>query len=404
MRALFVVGNGGHHAAIASPVVRELVAGGETVDVLSVAELRGLPTPAPAFPSSRTFALVPAGLRRRLAPATALGQQSGTRRARALRRLARDAAWAVGLRARVEWILLVTRPDVLVVMNDAAFPYDGVCAVARRHRVPVVLLQEGVRFPLPTEERSHTPYGGSSLAAICAWGERSAAHFRKLAAAQRVRVTGNPRYDSVDVEATRAEGRALRERLGLSGRLVGFLSNPIDDQGFCTTDEKMRLFERFVTSAAPTLGEQGATVVVKLHPREDAVAFREAAARCAAQHANAKVVVAADAPVLPLLSMLDAGVVLTSTVGLEAMLFDVPIGALELPRAGYVFDYVESGAGMPLHADERAAREVTSLLNGFGAESAEARARYVEEHLAHRGKAALRMAEVVREVARETVS
>ncbi len=395
MRALFIIGNADHHAAIAAPAARELLALGDTVDVFSVAELRALPSPAACFPGARTFALVPGGLRKRLPK----GAQSGTRRGRVLRRLAHDLAWKLGLRARVEWVLLRSRPDVVVTMNDATFPYDGICEAARRRGIPVVLLQEGVRFPLPTEQRTHSPYGGSELAALCVWGERSAAHFRKHAPAARVRVTGNPRYDGIDLERARAEGHALRERLGLSGRLLGFLSNPIDDQGFCTTDEKMRLFERFISTAAPAIAGAGATVVVKLHPRETVSAFRVVADRVSAVAGAPKVVVAADAPVLPLLSVLDAGVVLTSTIGLEAMLFGVPVGSLEIPGAGHVFDYVESGAGLPLHADERAAHEVAELLNCFAATSARRRAAYVEEHLAHRGEAARQVAEAVREVA-----
>ena len=394
MRVLFVIGTGtaGHHAAIAAPVARELIAGGAQVDVLSVAELRGLPSPAASFPNARTFALVPAGLRRRSRPAA---NETGSRRRRIVGKLAREAAWKLGLRARVEWLFLRLRPDVVVVLNDMAFPYDGICAVARRRGTPVVLLQEGVRFPLPAEEKANALYGSSDLTAICVWGERSAAHFRTVATAARVHVTGNPRYDSLDVERTRAEGQTLKARLGLQGKLVGFLSNPIDDQGFCSVDEKMKLFEGFLASVAPDMEQRGGTVVVKLHPREDAAAFRAAAAGC-----RAKVLVAVDEPVLPLLSILDAGVVLTSTVGLEALLFDVPIGALEIPRAGHVFDYVESGAALPMHGDARAAGEVEELLNGFGDKSRALRAAYVEGHLAHRGHAAHHMAEAIRAVAR----
>lgn len=395
MRTLMVVGNAGHHAAIAAPVSRELVAAGGRVDVLSVAELRGLASPATAFPEARTFALVPAGLRKRIR----VGSSPATRNARALRRWVRDVVWKVGLRARVEWVMRRSQPDVVAVMNDAAFPYDGVCTVARRHGVPVVLLQEGVRFPLPAEERTRTPYGGSDLAAICTWGERSAVHFRKVALAERVRITGNPRYDRIDVAGVRAEGAAWRARLGLQGRLVGFLSNPIDDQGFCTNEEKLALFERFAACAASTLVKHDVTVVVKLHPREDAEAFRAVVARLGAKPGCPRIVVAADAPVLPLLSALDAGVVLTSTVGLEAMLFDVPVGALEIPRAGHVFDYVESGAAIPLHADERAAHEVAALLNESAEGQATARAHYLRDHLAHRGEAGARMAAVLREAA-----
>ena len=57
---------------------------------------------------------------------------------------------------------------------------------------------------------------------------------------------------------------------------------------------------------------------------------------------------------------------------------------------------------MHVHADARARDEVSTLLNGFGVETAERRARYVDEHLANRGQAARRVAEVLREVARRS--
>jgi hypothetical protein len=441
-RVWVVVGNAGHHSGILAPVAKQLHARGAEVRVMSCAELRGLPSPAREFAPLPTHALVPAGLRRTVeeargrlrgwahgrppAPAPALpsdaaGSSSGARWAR---RAASMALWP-----RVLASFAAFRPDLVVVPNDAAFPYDLVCDAAHRAGARVLLAQEGVRFPLPTEQRTRRAYG-SAADVVCAWGEASAAHFAPIARGAVV-VTGNPRYDALDLDAARRDGAAVAARLGLltgapppqgetapmpraadgiassAARATdrrprfGFLSNPIDDQGFVTTADKMALFDRFLTHATAPLLARGARVVVKLHPKEDQPAFRRVADKLNAAAAE-RFIVIADEPVLPVLSLLDAAVVLTSTVGLEAMLFDVAVGALEIPGYGFPFDYVSSGACPGIAADERSveAGVATLFTERDDPAAAARRARYAAAHLAHRGEAATRMADVAMETVR----
>jgi hypothetical protein len=257
--------------------------------------------------------------------------------------------------------------------------------------MPFVLLQEGIRFPLPNEQQRGAEYGRGGAQAVCAWGEASAEHFRAIGVpASTIRVTGNPRFDGVDPEAWRERGRALADRLGLSRAPLVYLSNTVDDQGFCTTAEKMELFAEFLAVAAPMAAREGRAIVVKLHARESVDAFRKATAGTIGVH------VLGDEPLYAVLAMAHAAVVLASTVGLEALAFGVPLGVLELPRHGHVFEYVHRGAAIGLRRSALAG-DLGNLLAAASSERARA-GDFLDRHMAHRGHAATRIAECLFEL------
>jgi hypothetical protein len=375
----FVFSNPRHHVDMMVPVARELSRRGTPYRFVSLAELRGFATPdlkgqlvaprvARAMPRIRRDPSVGAGL----------GTSGGT--GASVRRLAKLAVWHAALGPRMRWLLRGS--DVVVVPNDAAFPYGE---LVHELRVPFVLLQEGIRFPLPNEQAAGRPYGGGGAAAVCAWGEASAEHFRTVGA--QVAITGNPRFDGVDPATWRDKGAELAKQLGVERPLL-YLSNTIDDQGFCTTEQKMQLFESFVRAAAPIAG---GPIVVKLHAREDADAFRAVAART-----GATVHVLKDEPLFAVLAMGRAAVVLASTVGLEALAFGLPLAVLEIPNHGHVFEYVERGVAIPLRGDDIAGGVRDVLARPLDAAKTSA---FLERHMAHRGHAAEQIADRITEIA-----
>ena len=202
------------------------------------------------------------------------------------------------------------------------------------------------------------------------------------------RSTGNPRFDEVDVEGLRATAAETRARYGMAERTLLYLSNPVDDQGFMTVDAKMRLFDDFLARVAPVLADADAHIAVKLHAREDAAVFKSA---CARSPAPSRVKVIEDAPLHPLLAAARAAVVLSSTVGLEALLFGLPLGVIALPGYGPVHDYVRSGAAARIDIDEHLPRRVRTLLTHEHEGDSDVRRAYVDRHLAHRGDAARRI-------------
>ncbi len=378
----FVFSNPRHHLDMMVPVARELRARGTACQFVSLTGLRGFPTPdlAARLPGVALHSALPR-IRRSPSAGAGLGTNGG-RGARA-RQLATRMLWRLALQPSLRWWLRGSA--VVAVPNDAAFPYGELAASLRTHTTPFALLQEGIRFPLPTETTAGHAYGSSGASAICVWGEASAAHFRAVGApARSIHVTGNPRFDEVEPRAWAADGRALAARLGLTRAPLVYLSNTIDDQGFCTTAEKLALFTRFLRKARPVAAAADRAIVVKLHARESVDAFRAAARDLPGVH-----VLGAE-PLFAVLAMGHAAVVLASTVGLEALAFGLPLGVLEIPGHGHVFDYVSSGAARPLRLSTLAA-DVGQLL-AAGAADTRAAGAYLEHHMAHRGEAAARIA------------
>lgn len=382
-RVDFVLSNPRHHAAMLLPVAERLAARpGWSCRVLSLCELRGLSSPSPPaggdVPVER---LVPLRLRPPSAlPAGASGVAGGVSRRRVW---ARAALWYTLLAPALAGRLR-RPPGAVVLPNDAAFPYDRLAARLRRAGVPFVLVQEGVRFPLPAAEGD--AYGCGGAAAVAAWGEASAEFFRRQGVPpERVHSTGTPRFDGVAGE---------RPGPAPGGPLL-LVTNPIDDQGFCSTADKLALVGRFAAAVAPLLAaEPELRLVVKLHARESAARYAGPLAPAAA---TGRLEVVTDAPLHPLLAGARAAVVLASTVGLEALLFGLPLGVLEVPGHGFVFDYVASGAARGLAWERPMTPQVAALLRERG--RGPAAERYVEQALAGGDDATGRVADLVARVA-----
>lgn len=375
-RVDFVFTNPGHHHAMMKPVAAELAARGHETRLVSLAELRGFRSPASnGVPVVRAF---PLALRKNPNVGDSLGAPTTGRR-----RLVQTAAWLGLVGPRLH--LALRRSDAVVIPNDAVFPYAPLVERMAAKRLPWVLMQEGIRFPLPNEKDVST-YGAGGANAVCCWGAAAAEHFSEIGAApSTLRVTGNPRYDAIDPAAYRAKGDALLARLKLTEKPLLFLSNPIDDQGFCSTDDKLALFAAFVRAA----GDAKLPVVAKLHPREDVAAFRKAA-----PGAN---VLDAGEDLFAVLAAGRAAVVLASTVGLEALLFGLPLGVLAIPGHGHAFEYVSRGAAMPLAVGDTLARDLAALASSTPSPQAGA---LLDRHLAHRGRAAAEIASAIEGVLR----
>lgn len=403
MKLGFLLTNPKHHAEMMVPVAAELRRRGHETQMVSLAELRGFSTPKGPVGGAvgngeggarggEMIAAIPWQLRK----SPQVGAEFGADGAGAkggLRKAAQRAVLAP-LLPRLGWLLRGV--DAVMVPNDAAYPYRDLVDALRLWKKPVALLQEGIRFPLPSEGGGGggAVYGGSGLSAVCAWGEGSAEHFRKVARGKKtiVEVTGNPRFDSVDVAAWRGKGEALMRELHFGDGPFLYMSNPVDDQRFCSTAEKMQLFERFVERAAEELVRRAAPLVVKLHPREDAAAFR----RVAEKFPIAVHVAEKDA-LFAWLAVARGAVVLASTVGLEALRFGVPLGVLPLPGHGHVFEYASRGAAVALQMDALEAG-VAEIFDGANAR-AEAAQELIERHLGAPANAAGRVADVLERIA-----
>jgi hypothetical protein len=132
---------------------------------------------------------------------------------------------------------------------------------------------------------------------------------------------------------------------------------------------------------------------VKNHLHEDPNDYARVAA---ASPLAGRVTVAASAPIFAAIAAARAAVVLTSTVGLEALMFGLPLGALEIPGHEFAFEYVQRGAAVPIRIADVAA-DVESLLAPDDARAAAGRA-FVQRHLHDRGRARTNVADVIERV------
>jgi len=386
----FVFTNPRHHLDMMVPVAAKLRDKGEAVQFLSLAELRGLRTPElrDRLPGVNVVRLLPPWIRKNSSTGAGLGTSGGA--GAIARQTAQLVTWHAVLGPLLRYRL--RSADVVVVPNDAAFPYNTLTSLLRDRRIPFVLLQEGIRFPLPTEHRQGLPYGGNGADVVCSWGEASAEHFRKVAPPSTVAVTGSPRWDDVSPAAWSDQGSALMAKLGLTKKPLLYLSNTVDDQGFCSTTQKMELFANFVARAAPVLG--GRAIVVKLHLRENVDAFRHVAA----DQTVAQVHVLGTEGLFETLAMGQAAVVLASTVGLEALAFGLPLGVLALPGHGHVFEYVSRGAATALTLENLT--ETIPQMLAAPHEPDQTTRDFLDRHLANRGRAASLIADRIIDVRR----
>jgi hypothetical protein len=379
----FVFSNPGHHLEMMAPVVEELTRRRIRCTMVSLAELRGFVTPK----GSGARRAIPLNVRRRRSgPADRSAEPSAWRGT-----LAQKLVWNLGLGPRLRWMLRGAR--VIVVPNDAVYPYFELVDQLHRARARTVLMQEGIRFQ-PPASYTGPRYGSAVSAAVCAWGEGSKDFFvAGNVPERRIVVTGAPRLDSLDPASWREQGQALLRKLDLRDRPIAFMSNPIEIQGYGTKEEKLDLFARFLAGAASELEPRGIPIIVKNHLHEDPNDYARVAA---ASPIPRLVTVVGPGPTFAALAAARAAIVLTSTVGLEALTFGLPLGVLEIPGHDFAFEYVQRGAGIPIRIADAAAG-IRQLLDRDDARAAAGNA-FVERHLHDRGRARHNVADVIERV------
>jgi len=330
--------NPGHHVETLAPVVEYLAQRGVGSRVHSFCELRGFRSPDSSFKTTHTE-VVPAWPKRlkrsgrRSGSDSALG--SGLRRT-----VIQELAWRTILAPRLRR-QLDPKSRLAVLPNDSAFPYDRVVSLLRERRLPFVLVQEGIRFPLPAETSSWYGLGGAQALAV--WGKSSAEHFRSLDIdPDRIHVTGSPRFDGRPASTWPV---ARRAREGAAAFLL--ITNPIDVQGFCSPAEKTALVASFVSRLGDTLRQGRATLTIRTHPGESPDEYSSA-------------LTPADRGLVSFdtgndlgssLDASDVAIVMASTVGLEALRCGVPLAVLPTPGHGYVHDYVARRAALGVSLD-----------------------------------------------------
>jgi hypothetical protein len=387
----FVISNNRHHVEMFAPVLARLRAGDEVhCRVLSLCEFRGLPSPCDRFRSLGVEfrRLIPFNPRPPLLrPLTQSVKRTsdGPLPARAL-------AWWTLLAPPLHF-LWRNAPDLVVLPNDAAYPYDRISETLKKRMTPFLLVQEGIRFLLPASSE-RPAYGQGGATAVAAWGQSSADYFCDQGVDPgRIRLTGNPRFDDIPRVDWAQEARKIQALRDLGDRVLLLVSNPIDEQGFCTSLEKLETIVRFASELEPLFRDPDLRLVVKLHASESGDDFRRALATLPTSD---RITVLEDVPLYPLLAKAEACVVLASTVGLEALLIGLPLGVLEIPGFGFAFDYISEGVAHGLSWRLPMPDQVLRLLESQPSPLVDG---YLGLHLRTHDRAADLLAELVRELA-----
>ena len=376
----FFISNRRHHWQAVRRVSEILAERGHDCRVISLCELRGEDSPEP------TTDRVPVDAVGDRIPARSRAVATQTPANSRVRRVLRLGNWYLRLARRFRRMLDTRAPDVAVLPNDLAYPFDRIVDMLAQRHTRWALYQEGILFRLPPSDIR--PYGAGGADAIAAWGEAAARYFIEDAGAppSTVHAIGSPRHDAFDRRQFEAEASRLRKEIPSGHKLLVFFGTTVDKPGgHCTTAEKLESIERFAESLGPVAETHPLRLWVKPHAGENAHDYVELFARSPiAEHAEVR----RDLPTFPAVVAADAVIMNGSTIGLEALLVGARVGVLPVPRTGYPFDYGTSGVHVPIPATD-GADAIRRLLSWQVDESV--RDVYLEKHLANRPHAAEKM-------------
>jgi hypothetical protein len=370
----FYISNPNHHWQMMKPMMAQLKSNNVNVILISLCEFRRMPTPEKeliglGIPFFKLASLKFKGT------TTSTGKKYIGGNQAFVRNFMRTIIWHAKIKKELEQVN-TQRPDWVVVPNDIAYPFNRICDWFTKKGIRFLLFQEGIRFPLPNEEGAMA-YGTNGATEILTWGSASTDYFNKLGVRSKVVTVGNPRFDAL------FNGNdTLRDKnIPFAKYNVLYVSNPIDDQGFCTHEEKIKLFKSFLKGIEKLSNENDIRLFVRLHPREDGESFREAVQATAFKNVSW----AQEFSLFDYLKRTDLTVVLASTVGLESMMVDVPIAVIKLPRYGFVFDYVQSGSAIGIDVDTDFSVALWNAITTDKQTQIEKSYAYVNRQLSNRG-------------------
>jgi hypothetical protein len=288
------------------------------------------------------------------------------------------------------------RPSLVILPNDCGFPYYHITARLRQEAIPFLLVQEGIRFEQPCQPIGRQ-YGQGGAIAVAAWGPSSGRYFRRVGVPpNRIHMVGNPRLDEMGRRDWGKAARDVATQLGIGSRILLYVSNPIESQGLSSTKEKYQLFVDFLRAAHPFLNQTSHEMVVKIHRGESLHDFKGLVDQ---ETGPQRVTLVRDTELYPLIHLSRGVVVLASTAGLEAMLMDRPVGVLPTPRAGYAYDYVETGAAYGLTLNGKLSEQLKGLVDDDPAVRRRRRA-YVEDQVVNFGNATEALGDLILQLIR----
>ncbi|MCK4731728.1 MAG: hypothetical protein KAT65_04640, partial [Methanophagales archaeon] len=250
--------------------------------------------------------------------------------------------------------------DVIIIPNDRITPHVAIIKIAKRRRIPTLLIQESIRkdeyfrrkrsiinrmkhltirLLLGVVESSPISFGQGGCDRIAAWGETSRDYFKRLGVSQEnVILTGNPGIESIIKKDWQTKGHELRKRYSIpeSAFIIAFTTNPVDGMGILTKDQLLESVS-MVANAVSSL--EDVYLFLKPHRFENIEKYGRAITNSLAQD---RIFVESDIELYPLLSISDACLIFNSTAALESAVLGVPVAVINPFQVDMGIDFVEN--------------------------------------------------------------
>lgn len=357
-----IISNPGHHFNNALSLLYECDKRGIPCELISFCAFRGFRTPE--LPSTfkdvkkTVFFNFLSELKSRGAIKASVNRSPSNRKSG----FVKNVIWKLAIRVFLR--LHTGKFDKVILFNDNAYPFDKIVDDLVYRGVDVSLIQEGIRFDVPIAENSTVRmYGSSQVDRIFCWGKHSEIYFAGIKSKRtKIVISGIPHLYQASQNTTEY----------INKRVLGVFTNPIEQFGYCSEKEKMLVFERFAYRIAPILKDLDIRLFFRAHPNEDLDAY-------------IKVLTASsidfeinEGGIFEAVERVNWGIVWASTVGIELLLKNRPIGQLPLVDGRYVFDYVSSGAAVPIDFDS-IQESIECLISENGL--SEKASKFLEDHV-----------------------
>ncbi|NNJ55531.1 MAG: hypothetical protein HKP14_05345 [Bacteroidia bacterium] len=349
MKVDIIITNPNHHVLITLPVARQLQKQRIEVNYISLCEVRKFRTPEKLFndipvPYKKFNIKVPKG------------KSNGSKETKwyslLVSFLMRQTFWFTVLRPKLRrWLKGTTHA---ILLNDTAYPGNFIVSYLKNKKVKTILMQEGIRFPLPVEAVNN--YGSSGVDYLVTWGVKSKEYFDTIVHPRtQVVALGSPGFDkSLYLQQSLDSVPDKIEKVAIFG-------NPIDDQKFVTHDEKNAIYvdlARTICDYAKSKNRK-LEVVFKNHPRESPEYLRDILQKNGLGHIK---VYESNSDIDIVINTVDAGIVFASTVGINVIVHGKKLAVVKLKNHDYLGDYVQDNVAYSLNIYNP---EITEQLDDF---------------------------------------
>ncbi len=275
---------------------------------------------------------------------------------------------------RVNLMLRKLRPDLVVLGNDIGVIEVAIIKIASLLRIPTLLVQDGILngnlrrensmlvsrrekvkkilFKMLGFRRNHV-YGHGDATAMAVMGQYTYDLLQGEGKnMDEVFITGQPRFDAYEniiengFDNTNYTGIRRRYEISDAAFVIGLFTQPLISYGLMKPEQWDYIIETILLSVREVMENNDCCLVIKLHPAEHLTDFIARYSQYIIPFGD-RVILDEKAEVQEVIQMADLVVVYSSTVSLEAILFDKPV--IMFDPYDFLDDYRFVNMGAAIH-------------------------------------------------------